>query len=99
MNYIAVGLDSVGNVQPKSVNGNGLDKTNDMNTTSVPMELEPDTDISHTHTHHATENASQSTINPQAQDDLEMELRELLEAGNNSLATTDDVAIEQMLLD
>lgn len=74
-----------------------MSKANDINTTPVPMELEPDTDVRHSH--HSTENASQSTINPQAQVDLETELREFLEAGNNSLATTDDVAIEQMLLD
>lgn len=59
------------------------------------MELEPETNIQH-HTNNSNETSSN---NPQAQLDLETELREFLEAGNNGIATTDDVAIEQMLLD
>lgn len=66
----------------------------DIDTTPVPMELEPDLSGSATTTANTNSVVSMST----AQVDLESELREFLESGGaGSLTTTDDVGIEQML--
>lgn len=77
------------------MNGDDSNKTS-TDTTPIPMELEADTNVQH-HTNNISNETSSN--NPQAQVDLETELREFLEAGNNGLPSTDDVAIEQMLLD
>lgn len=91
-----------------STNGNGLnnnEKTiiddepkvtqqSDIDTTPVPMELEPELSGSAAITADTNSVASM----PTSQVDLESELREFLEGGGaGNLATTDDVGIEQML--
>lgn len=63
----------------------------DIDTTPVPMDLEPELGQLSTNTN--SESISTTQV------DLESELREFLEGGAGSLATADDVGIEQMLMD
>lgn len=67
----------------------------DIDTTPVPMELEPE--LNSHHGSNQTAATVSATTTPQV--DLESELREFLEGDASNLATADDVGIEQMLMD
>lgn len=103
-----VGLEPIPPSGHLPANGNGLSNNekidvvddtkasqpSDIDTTPVPMELEPELSGSAAN----TTNTNPGVSMPSSQVDLESELREFLEgSAADNLATSDDVGIEQML--
>lgn len=106
--FSAVGLEPILPPAHAATNGNGLRinekiiiddepkvvEQPDIDTTLVPMELEPELSGSAA----TSENNTNPVVPTMATGDLESEFREFLEGGGaGNLATTDDVGIEQML--